>query len=262
MALLIATRKKNSATMGQRKCCVNDCKSVSNLEECKDVRFHAFPTNEIVRNMWLKNCRIEQNRSITKSNVICSRHFLETDYQPPKNGRRLLNSNAVPTIFDWGNAKSFSDHLADAQGVENTSTKENADKITANNTTTTPTTATPNVRSSKKMMSRSQANSAADKQRSASAEEQIPNAANEKVNKARKSLDAVATPDKSIAKDNVVKSPSKKFDIAMQLVPGAKVEVQDLGGIWHNASVAEVDQGEQEVFINFEKSVKAKGPSG
>lgn len=242
--------------MGQRKCCVNECKSASHLEECKDIRFHAFPTNEIVRNMWLKNCRVEQNRSITKSNVICSRHFLETDYQAPKNGRRLLNTNAVPTIFYWGNEKSFSDHLADAQDAEQTletSTKENADKATSSETT-------PVARTCKKMMSRSQANSAAEKQRSASAEEQIPNDSNGKVNKARKSLDS--SPEKSITKDNVIKSPSKKFDIAMQLVPGAKVEVQDVGGSWHNASVAEVDQGEQEVLISFEKAVKTKGPTG
>lgn len=246
--------------MGQRKCYVSECKSASHLEECKDVRFHAFPMNEITRNLWLKNCRIEQNRSITKSNVICSRHFLESDYQVPKNGRRFLISNAVPTVFDWGTEKSFSDHMADAQDTEQaleTSTKEiSTDKPTTNDA------ATPVGRANKKMMSRSQANSAAEKQRSASAEEQIPNDSNEKVNKARKSLDSVTAPEKSVSKENVIKSPSKKFDIAMQLVSGAKVEVQDLAGNWHNASVAEVDQGEQEVFINFEKSVKTKGPTG
>lgn len=251
--------------MGQRKCCVNECKSASHLDEYKDVRFHAFPTNELVRNMWLKNCHIEQNRSITKSNVICSRHFIESvDYQVPKNGRRLLNTNAVPTIFEWGNEKSFSEYMADAQDTESTletSTKDNAvdkaAKAPPSDTTT------PVAKTSKKMISRSQANSAAEKQRSASAEEQqTPNETNEKDNnKGRKSLDSIASPEKPITKENVVKSPSKKFDIAMQLVPGAKVEVQDLGGSWHNASVAEVDQGEQEVLINFEKNVKAKGPT-
>lgn len=245
--------------MGQRKCCVNECKSASHLEECKDVRFHAFPMNEIVRNMWVQNCHIEQNRSITKSNVICSRHFLESDYQPPKNGRRLLNNNAVPTIFEWGNEKSFTEYLADAQDNEpetsEASTKDNADKSSSD--------ATPVAKTSKKMMSRSQANSAAEKQRSASAEEQqtVPNDSNEKVNKARKSLDSVTSPEKpTTAKEIVLKSPTKNFDTAL-LVPGAKVEVQDLGGSWHNASVAEVDQGEQEVLINFEKNVKAKGPT-
>lgn len=245
--------------MGQRKCCVNDCQSASHLEDCKDVRFHGFPMNEIVRNMWVKNCRIEQNRSITKSNVICSRHFLETDYQAPKNGRRLLNTNAVPTIFRWGNEKSFSDYLADAQNADpalETSASDRADKVAKSTTSDT----TPVVKTSKKMISRSQANIAAEKQRSASAEEQIPNTSNDKANnKARKSLDSIASPEKS--KENVIKSPSKKFDIAMQLVSGAKVEVQDLGGSWHNACVIEVDQGEQEVLINFEKNVKAKGPT-
>lgn len=254
--------------MGQRKCCVNECKSANNLEECKDVRFHAFPTNEIVRNMWVKNCHIEQNRSITKSNVICSRHFLESDYPAHKHhGRRLLNVNAVPTIFQWGNEKSFSDYMADAQDAEPTATTATstatATETQADKVAKAPSSdSTPVAKSSKKMMSRSQANSAAEKQRSASAEEKAPNDSNaEATNKVRKSLDSVASPEKPITKENVSKSPSKKFDIAMQLVPGAKVEVQDLGGSWHNASVAEVDQGEQEVLINFEKNVKAKGPT-
>lgn len=245
--------------MGQRRCCVIDCKSASHLPEHSDVKFHAFPTNDIARNIWLKNCHIEKTRSITKSNVVCSRHFLESDYQIPKNGRRLLSLNAVPTIFAWGNEKSYAEHMADAQQSSptlDTSTKGGGTDKTAKTTSdSTP------VGKSKKMISRSQANSAAEKQRSASAEEQSTSDSNKKVNKARKSLDSATSPEKSTGKDNMIKSPSKKFDIAMQLTPGAKVEVQDLSGNWHNASVAEVDQGEQEVLINFEKNVKAKGPS-
>lgn len=242
--------------MGQRRCCVIDCKSVSNLPEFSEVKFHAFPTNEIVRNIWLKNCHIEQNRSITKSNVVCSRHFLETDYQVPKHGRRLLNSNAVPTVFAWGNEKSFSDHLIEAQQSSptlDTSTKESTDKVASETT--------PTAKIVKKMMSRSQANSAAEKQRSASAEEKTPNDSNSKSNKSRKSLDSATTCERSDAKDSPIKSPSKKFEIAAQFAQGVKVEVQDLSGNWHNARVVEVDQGEQEVLINFEKNVKAKGPT-
>lgn len=242
--------------MGQRRCCITDCKSNSSLPEFSDVKFHAFPTNEIVRNIWLKNCHIEQNRSITKSNVVCSRHFLESDYQVPKNGRRLLNSNAVPTVFSWGNEKSFTDHLAEAQQPSPT-----LDSTANESTEKVPIETTPVIKQSKKMMSRSQANSAAEKQRSASAEEQTPNDSNAKANKARKSLDSATTSDKPFTKDSPMKSPSKKFEIAAQFAPGVKVEVQDLSGNWHNAKVAEVDQGEQEVLINFEKNVKAKGPT-
>lgn len=248
--------------MGQRRCCVSECKSASHLPEYSDVKFHAIPTNDVARNMWLKNCRIATNRSITKSNVVCSRHFLATDYQSPKNGRRqLLGSNAVPTIFAWGNEKSFTEQLDEvtkSSPTLDTSTKENTDKTTVGETT-------PLVARPKKMISRSQANMAAEKQRSASAEEQQQSTsdANRNINKERKSLDSQTTPNKSTGKDtNLIKSPSKKFDIAMQLTPGAKVEVQDVGGNWHNASVAEVDQGEQEVLINFEKTVKTKGSSG
>lgn len=243
--------------MGQRRCCITDCKSASHLPECSELKFHAFPTNDIVRNMWLKNCHIEQNRSITKSNVVCSRHFLESDYQPPKNGRRLLNSNAVPTIFNWGNEKSFADHMEEAQ--QSSPILETSENLDAS--VKMPSESAPGARPPKKMMSRSQANNAAEKQRSASAEEQTSKDANAKVNKERKSLDSVSISEKPAGKDNAIKSPVKKFDIAMQLTPGAKVEVQDLSGSWHNASVVEVDQGEQEVLINFEKNVKAKGPT-
>lgn len=241
--------------MGQRKCCVTDCDSASHLHN--DVKFHAFPTNDIARNIWLKNCHIEQNRSITKSNVVCSRHFLESDYQAPKNGRKLLNTSAVPTKFAWGNEKSFAEHMAEAQEsspVLEKSTKEAADKV--------PSETTPVAKPAKqkKMVSRSQANSAAEKQRSASAEEQSTSESNSKVNKARKSLES-GTPDKATPGKEIIKSPTKRFDIAINLIQGAKVEVQDVGGTWHNASVMEVDLGEQEVLINFEKNVKAKGPT-
>lgn len=245
--------------MGQRRCCVSECKSASQLPECADIKFHAFPTNDVARNMWLKNCHIQQTRSITKSNVVCSKHFLESDYQAPKNGRKLLNTNAVPTIFAWGTEKSFQEQLAEAQESSptiDTSSKDGADKSAKTPSETTP------VVKSKKMIRRSQANSAAaaEKQRSASAEEQTTSDANPKMNKARKSLDSATTPEKSGGKE-IIKSPTKKFDVAMNLATGAKVEVQDLGGSWHNASVVEVDQGEQEVFISFEKNAKAKGPT-
>lgn len=241
--------------MGQRRCCVTDCKSSSQLPECSEMRFHAIPTNDVVRNMWLANCHIEQNRSITKSNVVCSGHFLETDYQAPKNGRRLLNPNAVPTIFAWGNEKSFADHMLD---VQSSPTLDVSARTVDETAIKTPGDGTPTAKPAKKMISRSQA---AEKQRSASAEDQVPNESNTKVNKARKSLDSVSNVEKSAGKEILPKSPGKKFDMAAQLLPGAKVEVQDLGGNWHNANVAEVDQGEQEVLITFEKNAKAKATS-
>lgn len=241
--------------MGQRRCCVKECSSSSHLPECSDVKFHSFPTNDLARDMWLKNCHIEQTRSITKSNVVCSKHFLESDYQTPKSVRKMLSTNAVPTIFAWGTEKSYQQYLDEVQESSPTvDSKDGGDKASK-----TPSDTTPVIRK-KKMISRSQANSAAEKQRSASAEESTATDANPKVKKARKSLDSATTPDKSSAKE-IIKSPTKKFDVAMNLTPGAKVEVQDVGGSWHTASVVEVDQGEQEVFITFEKNVKTKGPT-
>lgn len=241
--------------MGQRRCCVPDCKSSSQLPECQDVKFHQFPANSVTRNSWVKNCHIEAGRQVSKNNVVCSRHFLDTDYQTPKNGRRMLSPNAVPTVFSWDSEKSVTEPIDTSSTAFDTSTKDSANK-----TADAPADVTP-VAKPKKMSSRSQANTADIKQRTASAEEeQTPVNTNTKVSKIRKSVDTATTSDKAANKDSIIKSPGKKFDIAMQLTPGAKVEAQDLTGTWHNASVVEVDQGEQEVLINFEK--KTKGSSG
>lgn len=239
--------------MGLRRCCITDCKSASNAPDCNDVRYHAFPTNEVVRNVWIKNCRIENSRSLTKSVVVCSRHFQESDFKPPKNGHRFLKNGAVPTIFSWGTEQSFSDYLAEhAQDANTTleSIKEDGDSSILNEST----------KSTSKKSGRSKANLTAEssKPRSVSADESISETKPGEATP-RKSLDS-ATPEKSTAaKENMIKSPSKKFDAAMSLAPGAKVEVQDLNGTWLNASVVEVDQTEQEVFISFDKNAKTKG---
>lgn len=234
------------------------------------MRFHAFPSNVVVRKVWIENCRIPSSRSVTKSDVICSRHFVESDFQPVKNGKRLLKNGSVPTVFSWSDVKTLSDVLTAASEAEEkleASTAESvADTSALNETIKTPANVKP---ASKKSNTRSKAVSAVStdeslKKRSASAEEQSTSDANAKTPKpvVRKSLDSATpnTPEKTPAL-NVGKSPAKRYDVAATFVPGTKVEVQDVSGSWHNASVVEVDQTEQEVLINFEKSAKASGPT-
>ena len=36
--------------------------------------------------------------------MVCSKHFRPEDYRKSLTGMRLLNNNAVPTIFDWSKA--------------------------------------------------------------------------------------------------------------------------------------------------------------
>lgn len=248
--------------MGLRRCCIADCKSASNSPDCSDIKYHAFPTNEVARNVWIKNCRIENSKSLTKSVMVCSKHFQESDFKPPKNSQRFLRNGAVPTIFPWGNEQSLSEYLAEHSQDGNVtleSIKEDGDNSVLNESTASTKTITKKT-SARHAKSKVQADSS--KPRSVSADEQAKNETEAKTSEMspRKSLDSATTPDKSTAaKENVIKSPTKKFDAAMSLNPGAKVEVQDLNGTWLNASVVEVDQTEQEVLISFDKTAKTKG---
>lgn len=122
--------------------------------------------------------------------------------------------------------------------------------------------ATKIAQSAKKSSSRLRAaNAEADsgKSRSSSADEQLSGSTNAKSDRtsSRKSIDPTQPQNKSQIE---VKSPLKRLDTVSTLATGAKVEVLDLNGGWHAARVVEVDQTEQEVFINFEKSLKTKGP--
>lgn len=254
-------KKTTTKAMSPRRCCIDGCKSASNLPGFSDVRFHAFPANVVVRKVWIENCRIVSSRSVTKSDVICSKHFVESDFQPIKNGKRLLKNGSVPTVFSWSDVKTLSDVLAEASELDTipeVPTTDNSVDETAKSTTSTKPMKKANTRN-KSLIADTL------KRRSASAEEQSINDVNTKAVKCvtRKSLDSATNnaAEKASIKDSAVgKSPSKRFDAAT-FVSGAKVEVQDLNGSWHNACVVEVDQNEQEVLINFEKNVKAKGPT-
>lgn len=281
--------------MGQRRCCIPDCKSQSNLPEHSHVTFHSFPTNVVLRDVWIKNCRIEQNRSLTKSVVVCSRHFVDgDDFQAPRNGKRMLKNGATPTKFAWGTGLTYEQYLLGEHEKEKAAAAAAALAAAATDSADSTTTATAHIehndapitaadasescetpkpepatshatkiaQSAKKSSSRLRAaNAEADsaKSRSTSADEPVPVPTNAKADKAsaRKSINSGQPSDKVAGE---VKSPLKRLDTVSTLASGAKVEVRDLNGSWHAARVVEVDQTEQEVFINFEKSVKAKGP--
>lgn len=42
---------------------------------------------------------------ITKSTVVCSKHFTQSDYKSWTPVRRLLKPGSVPTVFDWSTKK-------------------------------------------------------------------------------------------------------------------------------------------------------------
>ncbi|KAH7949212.1 hypothetical protein HPB49_006390 [Dermacentor silvarum] len=81
-------------------CCVPHCKSQSS--RTKGVSFHQFPSDAELVAKCLKNTSRENLvvNDKTASAVVCSRHFLSTDYVPGYQIRKLILPGVVPTVFD------------------------------------------------------------------------------------------------------------------------------------------------------------------
>ncbi|KAK3742616.1 hypothetical protein QZH41_018331 [Actinostola sp. cb2023] len=86
-------------------CCVPQCNGDSRYHN--ELKFHRLPGGEAgkeTRKRWLVKIRRDEGPDfkITSSTRICSRHFIDEDYQPADNaGRLLLKRGAIPTKFDW-----------------------------------------------------------------------------------------------------------------------------------------------------------------
>lgn len=61
-----------------------------------------LPLDPIIRAIWIKNSRISLERQITKSVLVCSRHFRRLDFNTIRNGKYLLKPRVFPTVFPWG----------------------------------------------------------------------------------------------------------------------------------------------------------------
>ncbi|XP_068684327.1 uncharacterized protein [Montipora foliosa] len=69
----------------------------------KDLVFHAFPQDQILRKTWaIKMKRGDKKFASNRALYCCSEHFVETDYRKSLTGARGdLVKNAVPSIFTW-----------------------------------------------------------------------------------------------------------------------------------------------------------------
>lgn len=252
--------------MSPRRCVIVGCNSVSGQTEHQGVTFHSFPLNATTRKIWVANSQVGTSRNITKSTLVCSRHFRRADFQPLKNNKYFLKQGAVPSIFPWGNLPH--DDVAKAPSTSTSKTpietiakpdvaKESSSSVNDNLVASTT---EPSAVKTDKL--------SALKPRSASAEEHsVVSSLRDQKADARKSLDSATLNNEkkglkvAQTSEMAIKSPQKRLDILSTFVPGAKLEAQDLNGAWHNAKVMEVDHGEQEVLIHFEKNGKVKGPA-
>lgn len=238
--------------MSPRRCTIDGCPSVSTQEEHQQVTFHTVPVNVDVRKKWIQNCRIPKTKTITKSVLVCSRHFRVPDFVQ-KNEKFFLKQGAAPTIFPWGSIAVESDSASSAPQSE-----ESGD---SNEQSTSDTTSSVKVLSSIKPDKLS-----ALKQRSVSADEHMTSSQSSSDGKggARKSLDSSLTKGSRKTADfpplgDGGDSSKKKKDFVSKLAPGVKLEAQDFNEVWHHAKVMEVDHGEKEVLVHFERNTKAKG---
>ena len=84
------------------KCCTAALCS-NRSDNRKDLIFHAFPKDQILRKTWeIKMKRGNKKFAHNRALYCCSEHFVETDYRKSlTSARRDLVKNAVPSIFTW-----------------------------------------------------------------------------------------------------------------------------------------------------------------
>ena len=85
-------------------CCVPKCtKKGSRDENGSKVSYYKFPDNSISKRKWIHAIRRDEGKdfTITKWTRVCSRHFRDYDFHVTLNGRRKLNPNAIPSLFEW-----------------------------------------------------------------------------------------------------------------------------------------------------------------
>lgn len=271
--------------MGARRCNVQGCKSLSGSQQHRGVTFHTVPLNPVIRSCWMANCQMPPNKVVTKSILICSRHFRRADFQTLKNNKYLLKSGAVPTMFPWGSlpytepakqAPPPPNSAAAAAPVDYDMTSSaSAGAFTAADDSSSTTVAAANSSSSsssgatehvmtgdaaaieeslvkKILVDALKAEMKSPIKRSASADVNQSGGSGgggaPKAKIMRKSLDSAFAKAKAAA---AVAASSSSDSVAV-FVPGAKIEAQDFNEVWHAANVVEVDHDEREVLIHFE----------
>lgn len=267
--------------MGPRRCNIEGCKSVAGRQQHRGVTFHTFPTNPTIRQNWLNNCRFPSTKPITKSVLICSRHFRRVDFQPLKNNKYLLKTGSEPTIFPWTQS------ISNLAGSNSSASNSSASAVEASASSSNDATATKAMASAKDTVAGNSSKAAKSATESMlSNEERIVNqilsdaikseikspmkrsastdigsgmgvsAASSvaaaliepKAKVLRKSLDSATykkTTEAAAAASAANIDPSALFRI------GAQLDAKDFKGVWHAGEVAEVDQVDREVLIHF-----------
>ncbi|XP_017076877.2 uncharacterized protein LOC108111798 [Drosophila eugracilis] len=254
-----------------RRCCVDTCPSTSRLLEHHGVTYHSFPLDPIIRAIWIKNSRISLDRQITKSVLVCSRHFRRLDFNTIRNGKYLLKPRVFPTVFPWGkmdSAEIEADHRAlqhanvegatGAPGSAQSSANEDLIKATVDKIVS-------------KILSETAERKAIEEAKAVKTKEEAkaPPESSENVTKAA-AVEAPATsgPPAVEATTPIGGSASNsnsplpgtppKYSNPHNLTIGARLEALSVEGNWLPARIVEVNETEQTLLVRFERNHKLK----
>ncbi|KAH8359776.1 hypothetical protein KR093_008717 [Drosophila rubida] len=263
-----------------RRCCVQDCPSTSRLLEHHGVTYHSFPMDAVIRAIWIKNSRISLDRQITKSVLVCSRHFRRLDFNTIRNGKYLLKPRVFPTVFPWGKmepAEIEADHRALQQasvdgagtsGSANNSTSEEVIKATvdqivsqileetaerkASETTTTDVTTKSKTTEDTESVKEAPESEAAKTPAESASNDGIP----EDVQTQADAADELRATANSSA--SPVSTSPPKYRSPTNLTIGARLEALSVDNAWLPARIVEVNQADQTLLIRFERNSKLK----
>lgn len=271
--------------MGARRCSIDGCKSVAGRPQHRGVTYHTIPTNPLARACWMSNSRMAPTKSITKSVLICSRHFRRADFQPLKNNKYLLKIGAVPTIFPWGSmpyVEPAKVKIDSEIGSTDASGSGAAEQVVDSGVSAViapvvdtkeafPLIKVPTVEATvneEKIVKQISVDAIKTEmkspiKRSASTSKIPANDSEEPSAKlARKSLDSAFSKAKeadaaikevaATVKEILPQTLSSTADPVTIFIPGSQIEAQDFNEVWHPATVMEVDMDEREVLIHFE----------
>lgn len=267
-----------------RRCCVAECPSTSRLLEHHGVTYHSFPIDAVIRAIWIKNSRLSLDKQITKSVLVCSRHFRRLDFNTIRNGKYLLKPRVFPTVFPWGKmepAEIEADHRALQQatvegvapnGSANSSTSEDVIKATvdqivaqilAETAERNAAEAAAAEAAAKAEAEEALANKDADGAKKAPIDTECTNPAGSKSNAPEPEVahDSSETANEMTASTTSA-SPSTgaspKYGSPTNMTIGARLEALSVDSAWLPARIVEVNDAEQTLLIRFERNSKLK----
>ncbi|ALC46364.1 MBD-R2 [Drosophila busckii] len=260
-----------------RRCCVADCPSTSRLLEHHGVTYHSFPMDAVIRAIWIKNSRISLDRQITKSVLVCSRHFRRLDFNTIRNGKYLLKPRVFPTVFPWGKMEPSeieADHRALQQaavdgpvttGTPTSATSEEVIKATVDKIVAQIMAETAERNAAAEAAAKAKEEQA-ELEKATAAESSGAEAETVASSITNASEDAAVTI--SVAAKELTATPSSvaspsagtppKYGPPTNLTIGGRLEALSVDGLWLPARIVEVNESEQTLLIRFERNHKLK----